>query len=655
MHQDAQGLTAINSHCLFTRYVRHNALVSRALMIIVLTTALIVQALADAGDDFTLNLNNADIGALIATVSEITGRNFVVDPRVKGKVTVISAAPTARENLYEVFLSILKVHGFTAVEAGDITKIVPDATAKQNSPPDVLSSAPTRSDKLVTAVVPLRHVAAAELVPILRPLMPQEAHLAAFPAANALIFADVAANVERIMRLIRKVDRATVDAIELIQLEHAEATAVVNTINSLSSPSSVNSATSPVIADERTNRVLLAGSEADKLRYRTIIQYLDVPARKPEWFIEVVYLRYASAADLVPVLQAIGDASPRVTNLSPQRSETPGPRSAGRARLHVQADGPTNALIIQGPPELMARVLKVIEQLDIRRAQVLVEAIVVEVSSAQADELGVQWRTSVPSTDGLAAGAVFPGFETGAIPTTVESSAFPLLPGFTLGYFSGGDLRALLRAISSDQLANVLSTPTLVTLDNAEAEIVVGQNVPFITGQFTNDATTPDNPFQTIERQDVGILLRVKPQINEGETITLEIEQEVSSVDRTTAGSDLITNKRSITTTVLVDNAEIIVLGGLIEDDLRETEQKIPLLGDIPILGHLFRNTRADHDKTNLMVFLRPTIIRDKDTARKLTRSRFGDLQDKRAQQESESDFFLRNDGFLLEDLDLVD
>ncbi len=632
---------------MLTRY----ALLSRALAIALLPNASIARPLAGSGDGITLNLNNADIGALIATVSKITGHNFVVDPRVKGKVTVISAAPTSRNNLYDVFLSILKVHGFSAVDAGDVIKIVPDTSAKQNSPPDVVSSAPVRSDKLVTAVVPLHHVTATELVPVLRPLMPQEAHLAAYPPANALILADVAANVERIMRLIRNVDRGVVQAIELIPLDHADATDIVSTINALNVPG--NPGRSPFIADERTNSVLFAGSEENKLRYRTIIEYLDVPARAPEWSIEVTYLSYASAAELVPVLQAIGDASPRVAGLSPQRSASP----AGRITngLHVQADEATNALIIQGPPKLMARVKSVIEQLDIRRAQVLVEAIVAEISSSRADELGVQWRTAVPGNEGVAAGAVFPGFETGAIATPGEAGTFPLLSGFTLGYFSGGDLRALLRAISSDQFANVLSTPTLVTLDNAEAEIVVGQNVPFVTGQFTNDSTTPDNPFQTIERQDVGILLRVKPQINEGKTITLHIEQEVSNVDRTSAGSDLITNKRSISTTVLVDNARIIVLGGLIEDDLRETEQKIPLLGDIPLLGHLFRNTRADHEKTNLMVFLRPTTIRDEATAKKLTRNRFDKLQEKQAQQKLKSDFFLREDGFRLEDLDLVD
>ena len=630
------------------------ARLSRALLIVVLSIVSIARAFAATDDDITLNLNNADIGALISTVSKITGRNFVVDPRVKGKVTVISAAPTSRENLYEVFLSILKVHSFTAVDAGDVTKIIPDATAKQNGPPDVLSSAPVRSDKLVTAIVPLQHVTAAELVPVLRPLMPQEAHLAAYPPANALILADVAANVQRIMQLISKVDRAVVYAIELIQLQHAVAPDIVTTINALNGPGNSKRGGGRIIADERTNSVLIAGSAADKLRYRAIIDYLDVPARKFEWPIEVVYLSYASAEDLVPVLQAIGDSAPRAEGGSQQRSEARAVTSLS-AGLHVQADNATNALIIQGAPELMVRVMKVIAQLDIRRAQVLVEAIVAEISSSKADELGVQWRTSTPTTDGVAAGAVFPGFESGALAPTDVQSSFPLLSGFTLGYFSGGDLRAVLRAISSDQSTNVLSTPTLVTLDNAEAEIVVGQNVPFVTGQFTNDATTPDRPFQTIERQDVGILLRVKPQINEGKTITIEIEQEVSNVDRSTAGSDLITNKRSITTTVLVDDAEIIVLGGLIEDDLRETEQKIPLLGDIPLLGHLFRNTRADHGKTNLMVFLRPTIIRDEETARKLTRNRFGDLQDKQVQQAAESDFFLRNDGFHLEELNLVD
>lgn len=608
---------------------------------------------AAADDDITLNLNNADIGALIATVSEITGRNFVVDPRVKGKVTVISAAPTRVEDVYEVFLSILKVHGFSAIESGGVIKIVPDATAKQTSSPDVLSAAPPASDKLVTAVVPLRHVSAMELVPVLRPLMPQEAHLAAYPPGNALIVADVASNVQRIMRLVRNVDRAVETDIELIPLEHATAAEVVATVNSLRGQKpGPDEAT--VIGDERTNSVLIAGSESERLRYRSIVRHLDQPAKKTNWTVEVVYLRYASATDLVPVLQAVSDSQGAGVP-SPRGAQASAPTGSGGNSVNVQSDDATNALIIQGAPRTIERLKSVIDKLDIRRAQVLVEAIVAEISSTKADELGVQWQTSVPRSDGFAAGALLPGVESGGIATPATPGTFPLGTGLSLGYFSGADLRALLRIISSDQFTNVLSTPTLVTLDNAEAEIVVGQNVPFVTGQFTNDATTPDNPFQTIERQDVGILLRVKPQINEGDTITLEIEQEVSNVDRSTAGSDLITNKRSIATTVLVDDAEIIVLGGLIEDDLRESEQKIPLLGDIPVLGHLFRNTRADQEKTNLMVFLRPTIIRDAAVARDLTRIRVRDLQEKKVHQDEQTDFLLRDESFDLDALDLVD
>ncbi|MGH8598494.1 MAG: secretin N-terminal domain-containing protein, partial [Gammaproteobacteria bacterium] len=366
----------------------------------------------------------------------------------------------------------------------------------------------------------------------------------------------------------------------------------------------------------------------------------------------VIYLRYASAKDLVPVLQAIGD-----------RSQAPGAAQANRRRpnvpvlvpggntsgmFQVQADESTNAVIVQAPPELLAQIREVIAKLDIRRAQVLVEGIVAEVSNNKADELGVQWQTTVPR-DGVFAGTLLPGVAAGPIPDPFVADSVPsLLTGLTLGYFSAGDLRTLIRALSGDQYTNVLSTPTLMTLDNAEAEIVVGQNVPFITGQFTNNATTPDNPFQTIERQDVGILLKVKPQINEGDTLTLEIEQEVSSVDRATTGVDLITNKRSIKTSVLVDDQQIIVLGGLISDELREIKTKVPLLGDIPLLGYLFSNTNSDFTKTNLMVFLRPTIVRDRATNKALTGTRYEDIRKKQEGQEQEHRFFLRDEGAVL-------
>jgi general secretion pathway protein D len=287
------------------------------------------------------------------------------------------------------------------------------------------------------------------------------------------------------------------------------------------------------------------------------------------------------------------------------------------------------------------RLLDVVAQLDVRRAQVLVEGVVAEVSNTQNTELGIQWKTNLP-TDGFVAGTRFPGTGAGAIDSPFDVEDGPsFLSGLTLGYLSNGDLRALVRALAGDQYTNVLSTPSLMTLDNAEAEIVVGQNVPFVTGQFTNATTTPDQPFQTIQRQDVGIKLKVKPQINDGDTVTMEIEQEVSSVDESSQGADLITNKRSIKTNVQVDDGSIVVLGGLIGDDARTNRDKVPLLGDIPVVGNLFKNSRRSLSKTNLMVFLRPQIVRDRAKAAEVSGKRYEELREKQEAQNAQGRYEL--------------
>ncbi len=589
-------------------------------------------------EEITLNFKGADIQALIESVSEMTGRNFIVDPRVKGTVTVVSSAPTSLDGLYDVFLSILKVHGFTAVTSGDVTKIVPDVTARMEA--GVVTGSPSRlpAEEIVTMVVPLKYAEAANLVPILRPLLPQEAHLAAHPDSNVLIVADAAANVERLLSVIRKVDKKITQNFELIQLEHANAADVIQIISSIEQanggPTEAKSgAALPLVADTRTNSILLGGDDnTDKVRYRALISSLDI-AVEDDGGIEVVYLKYATAADLVPVLQSVASGETAAATVE-NRARPNRVRGAAAAEVQVQADEVTNALIIQAPPDIMRTLKEVTTKLDIRRAQVLVEGVIAEVSSDHVDELGVQWHTNLPET-GIVAGTRFPGQVSGPIDSPFDlDDSVNFLDGLTIGYLRAGDLRSLIRALSGDQFTNVLSTPSLVTLDNSEAEIVVGQNVPFITGQFTNNATTPDNPFQTIERQDIGILLRVRPQINEGDTVTMEISQEISSIAADTTGSDLITNKRSIVTNVLVDNRETIVLGGLISEDLQENSQKVPFLGDLPLIGELFKNTRSDSIKRNLMVFLRPTIMRDKSTNLELSSKQYDKIRNHQIEHE---------------------
>jgi len=601
----------------------------------------------------TLNFKDADIRAFIGAVADLTHRNFVVDPRVQGRVTVISSAPTDPDDLYEVFLSILKVHGFAAVKKDGVTKIVPEMLAKQDAAPAMAPGSLRAGEEIVTGVIPVHFVSAAELVPILRPLLPQDSHMAATIGTNVLIVADSGANVKRMVDIISKLDVDNTHGIDVVRLEYASAADVAQLLEALTTKA--RGATPPggeapaaFAADERTNSLLITGSPQMKLRYRALISNLDTPAGETE-AIKVVYLKYATAEDLVSVLQEVisGQSSPSTSTTGavqsgqmrqqrrPLQIALGGNASSSFGDVRITADEATNALIVQGPPRNVRRVLDVVTQLDVRRAQVLVEGIVAEVSGSQNDELGIQWKTNLPGT-GIVGGTQFPGSVSGGIDSPFDPDDGPnFLTGLTLGYLSGGDLRGLIRALAGNQYTNVLSTPSLMTLDNAEAEIVVGQNVPFVTGQFSNSTTTPDNPFQTIQRQDVGIKLRVKPQINEGDTVTMEIEQEVSSVDESTAGADLITNKRSIKTNVQVDNGEIVVLGGLIGDDARANQDKVPLLGDIPLVGNLFKNSRRSSTKTNLMVFLRPQIVRSRETAAQLSTSRYQDIRAKQQLQNS--------------------
>ena len=559
-------------------------------------------------ENITLNLKDADINALIDTVSKKTGKNFIVDPRVKGKVTVISSHPMDVEELYQVFLSILQVHGFSTVPSGNVIKIIPDASAKQAEIPTVNYRAPGIGDEMVTRVITLDNISASQLVPILRPLIPQHGHLAAYARTNVLIITDRAANITRLAQIIKRIDLEGDNDIEVIRLEYASASEIVKIITSLEQKDAKDAPASDrpiLVADDRTNSILMSGDKSNRIRMRMIVSHLDTPLESGG-NTNVIYLHYAKAKELVPILTGV---SANITEVKRPQGGTTRIPAAGN-KVSIEADEQTNALVISAPPDIMRSLQAVIKKLDIRRAQVLVEAIIAEVSSTKGAELGVQWASSA-STAGsnvTAGGISLSGTDSKAINSFNLGS---LQQGLSIGHFTKGTIRGLLRALASDVKTNVLSTPNLVTLDNEEAEIIVGENVPFITGQFTNNTTTPDNPFQTIERHDVGIVLKVKPQINEGDAVKLDITQEVSSVQNDTSGTSLTTNKRSIKTSVLVDDKQIIVLGGLIKDDLQETVQKVPLLGDIPLLGMLFRNTATDLVKTNLMVFLRPEILRD--------------------------------------------
>jgi general secretion pathway protein D len=567
----------------------------------------------------TLNLKDADIGALIGTVAEVTGTNFIVDPRVKGKVTVVSSKPMESDEVYQVFLSILKVHGFAAVPSGSVVKIVPDVNAKSEGVPTVTDKEPGRGDEVVTRVIEINNVSAAQLVPILRPLIPQQGHLAAYPGTNVLIVSDRAENIERLVSIVRRMDQQSDSEIELMPLQHASAAEVVRIISALNRPQpgqAQDPAGAPsVIADERTNSVLIGGGKSDRLRLRMIISHLDTPLERGG-NTHVVYLKYSKAVDLVQVLTGVSTSIAEEQKQGAAATQTQG-------TLSIQADENANALVINAPPDVFRSISAVIRQLDIRRAQVHVEAVIAEIASDKAVQLGVQWR----GTNDLSGSGVIGGTDFNAGGTSIGAVArSPLTAGsgLNLGYFEGTveflgteilNLGVLVQALASDANTNILSTPNLVTLDNEEAEIVVAQNVPFITGEFTNTGSGQGvtNPFQTIQREDVGLTLKVTPQINEGNAIQLQIEQEISNVaPRAVPGAtDTVTNKRSIKTSVLVEDRQMVVLGGLLDEDLTENVQKVPLLGDLPLLGNLFKSRSTNKVKRNLMVFLQPSIIRD--------------------------------------------
>ena len=611
---------------------------------IVLWFALVLPARAET---VTLNLKDADISALISTVAEVADKNFIVDPRVKGKVTVVSSRPMNSDEVYQVFLSILKVHGFAAVPSGEVIKIVPDVNAKQDGIPTTSDADPGRGDEMVTRVVQVDNVAAAQLVPILRPLVPQQGHLAAYPATNVLIISDRAVNVERLVSIIRRIDQVSDSEIEVISLQHASATEVVRVLSSLNraapaagAQAAAGGAPQVLVADERTNSVLLGGDRATRLRMRAIISHLDTPLDSGG-NTDVIYLRYAEATKLVDVLTGVGKIEEQ------EATAAKGSAGAKRGSFDIQADEATNALVITAPPDIMKSIKRVISQLDIRRAQVLVEAVIAEVSPDMARDLGVQWLFSGDSTgNNTPLGLI--NFDNIATPiSTVASGVAGILDGSTnalAGVPSSGSLlgfgdvnrsnsfnyAAIINALSTDTNTNILSTPTLVTLDNEEAEIIIGENVPFVTGSFTNTGASQGstNPFQTIQREDVGLTLRIKPQINEGDALRLDIEQEVSGFsDSPVSASDIITSKRSIKTHVMVDDGQIVVLGGLIREEVRENEQKVPLLGDIPLLGYLFKSRSTDVDTTNLMVFIHPVILRDGTVTSEYTNSKYNHIR----------------------------
>jgi len=603
--------------------------------------------------NLSVNFRNVDVSLVIESVSKLTGRNFIVDPRVKGRVTVLAAKPVDEDQLYEILLTVLHVYGFAAIPGENLTKVVPAAIAR--------SYAPSYSEKekhaLVTEVLVVNNNSAEQLVNVLRPMLSQNAHLVALANGNSLVVTDVKVNVDRIKQIINRIDTVEEKPYEVIQLNHAPAQSVVSVVQSIYKNNN-NSISLNMQVDERTNRLILSASEDVRLAVRALIADLDTPV-STEGGVQVIYLKFASAENLAPVLEGLlqskgfqglvsskaggeggenGAPAPapgdgQGTNLTSVSEGDPG---VLLGETTITADKELNALILSGSQTIINNLMAVIRQLDIPRAQVAIEVVIAEINEDSLRELGLDWvanKNTVALADlsGGLANAVTTKSATNSDGAALLSLAAG--KGLVTGAYGGSvndGWAALLRAIDSDSGSNVLSKPFVVTLDNEEATFVAGDNVPFITGSYTSTGggSTPTNPFNTIQRQEVGINLKVKPQINGANGIKLNIKQEVSSVKPNSINAaDIVTSVRSIETSVQVSDGGIIVLGGLRSDTETEITNRIPLLGRLPLIGGLFRYQKSELRQTNLMLFIRPYILRNDADIAGLSYSKYNALR----------------------------
>ncbi|PPB85575.1 type II secretion system secretin GspD [Acinetobacter soli] len=656
------------------------ALVAAAPVMAVISTSTYAQT-------WKINLRDADLTAFINEVADITGKNFAVDPRVRGNVTVISNKPLTRDEVYDLFLGVLNVNGVVAIPSGNTIKLVPDSNVKNAGLPyDMRNRA--RGDQVVTRVIWVENTNPNDLIPALRPLMPQFASLAAVPGTNALIVSDRAANIAQLETIIRNLDGTGQNDVEAITLQNSQAEEMVGLLESISSTGASKDVTGSrvrIIADARTNRILIKGDTGTRKRIRNMIETLDVPSADRLGGLKVFRLKYASAKNLAEILQGLvsgqavnssqsktgsnsGSSSSTGLNSliggSASQSNTTGSNNAASGSsinlnssnnannqnsitsfnnngVSIIADSAQNALVVKAEPQLMREIESAIQQLDIRREQVLIEAAIIEVSGDDADQLGIQWALGDLSSGiglisfsnvgaslaSIAAGYLSNG-STGAASAIASGSNGGSGATLALGNFSNSRKAygALIQALKTNTKSNLLSTPSIVTMDNEEAYIVVGQNVPFVTGSVSTTSTGVANPYTTVERKDVGVTLKVIPHIGENGTVRLEVEQEVSAVQDKGQATDLITSKRAIKTSVLAEHGQTVVLGGLISDNRTLSRQGLPGLSSIPYVGRLFRADSNSNEKRNLLVFIHPTIVGDANDVRRISQQRYNQL-----------------------------
>jgi len=596
--------------------------------LIILTFLFLNSSFTYADDEMhTLNFQDADIRLLIETVSDMTKKNFIVDPQVEGKVTVISGHPMSTDSVYDTFLGVLSVYGYAAVRDGDSIKIVPEAEAG-----GIIGDFGAANDSdYVTRIVKLKHVPASDIVSMFNTIN-RKAKIISHDGSNIIILSDRAKNVERMLGIINRIDKKSDSSIDMIPLQHASASDVAATLETLldNGKASLNGR-SKIVADERTNSVIINASPAMKLKIHTLIAQLDKPLETNTQS-QVIKLKYSEAESLVPILQTLMNKSQEVN----------ADGSAASNNNSIQAHIETNSLVINAPPTVFKNLKEAINQLDVKRPQVLVEAIIVEITVNHSKEAGFQWQgllNQLNGGEGLVGGTNY------GIIGNILNPDNGINNGVNIGYVHlDGDgnpqLGALLSALAANTDSNILSTPSIVTLNNKEAKLTVGQEVPFLTGQFTNTGSNEGstNPFSTIQRKDIGISLTVTPHIYEGNEIVLDIAQEVSSLSQSTTTIDVITNKRTLSTSVMVPNDGVIVLGGLIDDSIEENIKKVPLLGDIPIIRNLFRHKKRTRVKRNLMVFIHPKILTERNQ-NKVTNKLYDDIRQQQLEKINDTDF----------------
>ncbi len=591
---------------------------------------LLCHATTAFSQDITLNFRDADIHSVVKFVSEFSGKNFLVDQRVKGTVTVISQRPVPADAAYAIFLSVLEVNGFAAVETGEVIKIVPAAEAKQKGVQVLREGSTREGDDLVTKIMTLQFADAQQLVAILRPLLSPQSHLVSYPSANVLLITDSAINVSKIETIIQMLDVKNDLRVEVRQLKYAAAESVAKLLSTIYGQASKKSAAASLfkaLSHEPGNFLIISMPQAIRDDVNRLVSKLDVSGKESSGNITVRYLKHADAEAVAKVISTLlGGTGPVSKTRDAQLFS---------GKVKVVAEPATNALLITADHADRQSLHNIIDQLDIRRLQVLVEAMIVEVTGDVGEQLGIEWLSKGGVQNFGAVGLVGAAAVASQVTSLAGAATAAQLQGVTSGYIKGNpdtgvlSWGAILRALETKTSANVLSTPNIMTMDNEEAEIIVGQNVPFLTGQNATQGGTA-NPFQTIERKDIGLTLRVKPQISEGDMVRLELYQEISSISQTATGvnaSDLITNKRSIRTVALAKENQVLVLGGLMREDSSTSVRRTPCIGAIPLIGEPFKSTDNMRTKTNLMVFLRPTIIRNDVDSQSLTQQKYDSIK----------------------------